>query len=168
MANEPTPSSEQPASRLTVLLGDDRDAAEPWHRTTVGLLGSQGVRTVVAHGGRHAMALIEGGLTGGGPRIDVAVLEQRMPDMTALQLLRRLQPPAQTPQVGVPPAILLADPDDRGGTGGVSGHLLSDALTVRVFSVLPRPVDTNLLLDTLARALRRYHAGRWPGRKAEG
>ena len=161
--DSPPPADQ--ARRLTVLLGDERDAGEPWHRTAVGLLGAQGVETVVAGSGRDAMARIERGLTGGGPRIHVAVLEHRMPDMTGLQLLRRLA--EELGRAGVPeappPTILLAPGDDRAGRG-VSGNLMHDALAVRVFSVLPRPVQTDLLLDTLARALRRHYFNKWPGR----
>ena len=169
------------SDRFTILLGDARDAGEPWHRTACGLLGAQGVRTVVAENGRSAIDLIERGLVGEGPRIHVAVLEQRMRDMTALQLLKRLREPtgggrgagandATSPRRDdrpvppaplLPPAILLAHASDR--EGGLSSNFMHDALTVRVFSVLPRPIDMNLLLDTLARALRRFYAGRWPG-----
>ena len=175
------PAATPGGDRFTILLGDARDAGEPWHRTACGLLGAQGVRTVVAENGRGAIDLIERGLTGDGPRIHVAVLEQRMRDMTALQLLKRLREPSgggRGPGAGdatsprsddrpappaplLPPAILLAHANDR--EGGLSSNFMHDALTVRVFSVLPRPVDMNLLLDTLARALRRFYAGRWPG-----
>jgi hypothetical protein len=31
--------------------------------------------------------------------------------------------------------------------------------------VLSKPVDFNLLLDALARVLRRYHQGQWPDAK---
>ena len=34
---------------------------------------------------------------------------------------------------------------------------------MHVFSVLSKPVDFNVLLDALARVLRRYHESRWPG-----
>ena len=34
---------------------------------------------------------------------------------------------------------------------------------MQVFSVLSKPVDFNVLLDALARVLRRYHENRWPG-----
>ena len=152
--------------RLTVLLGDERDAGEPWHKTAVGLLASQGVRTVIASGGRDALERIERGVVGQGPRIHVAVLEQRMPGMSGLQVLKRLhdelvrRADAVIPPV-IPPAILVAE-GDRGG--GVSRGLMHDALVAHCFSVLPRPVETDLLLDTLARAVRRHYADRWPGR----
>ena len=37
-----------------------------------------------------------------------------------------------------------------------------EALGMHVFSVLSKPVDFNLLLDALARLLRRFHENRWP------
>lgn len=158
--------------RCTVLLGDEHGASEHWHKTAARLLASQGVETVVARTGRHALNLIEDSLTGGGQRIHVAVLDQGMTDMTGLQVLRRLHehltrrtPPVPTTM----PAILLAPVNEQreaqtgSGGGGLSSGLMHDALTVKVFSVLPRPVDTNLLLDTMARALLRFYAGKWPG-----
>ncbi len=160
--------------RCTVLLGDERGACEAWHKTAAGLLASQGVETLVARTGRHALGLIEDGLAAGGRRIHVVVLDQGMTDMTGLQVLRRLhedltrdsQKSKMAPSA--PPAILLAP---AGEQRGVTSGLMHDALTVKVFSVLPRPVDTNLLLDTLARALSRFYKGKWPGgerRKEEG
>ncbi len=161
-------------SRFTVMLGDVRDTAEPWHRTACGLLEAQGVRTVVADTGRDALERLERAALGEGPRIHVAVLEQAMHDMSGLQVLRRLRERIAKAKADasandeVPPAILLANGGDR----GLSSGLMSDALTVRVFSVLPRPVDIDQLLDTLARALARRYAGKWPGgaegRRAEG
>jgi DNA-binding NtrC family response regulator len=47
----------------------------------------------------------------------------------------------------------------------LTNYLLREALGMQVFSVLTKPVDFNLLLDALARVLRRYHENRWP---AEG
>lgn len=141
--------------RLRVLLADEADAACPWHKTATSLLTAQGIDTVVAAGGRHAMGLIEESAAGRGPKIHVCVLEQKMPDMGAIQLLRRLATSSQTPLL-LPPAILLADATPR------VSSLMHDALTARVFSVLPKPVELDLLLDTLARALRRFYQNKWP------
>ncbi len=171
----PSPdAADLPGGRLRVLLGDSGGSTEPWHQTARGLLAAQGVDVRVAETGRHALGLIEEGLLGEGPRIHVAVLEHRMSDMTAVQMLRRLQEElarradAATAST-LPPAILLAPLADR-GRADVASHLMHEALTAHVFSVLPRPVDPNLLLDTLARALKRFYSGRWPGesRKDEG
>jgi CheY-like chemotaxis protein len=91
-----------------------------------------------------------------------------MPVMGGLQILRRLQrdlieaqqraPSPATDGAGrrpaVPPAILVADT--------LASGTMHEALTMQVFSVLPRPVELNLLLDTLARALKRFYQDRWP------
>ena len=163
----PIPSADPRGGRFTVLLGDEQDAAEAWHRTAQGLLASQGVMTLVASSGREALGLIEDSAFGRGPRIHVAVLDQHMPIMGGLQILRRLQRDlseaaqssaplrrAAAQARAVPPAILLADSLARG--------TMQEALTVQVFSVLPRPVELNLLLDSLARALRRFYQNKWP------
>ena len=158
--------------RLTVLLGDEADAAEAWHRTATGLLAAQGVTTLVARTGREALAIIESSALGGGPRVHVAVLDQHMPVIGGLQILRRLHREVRearqragplgdaTPRTpAVPPAILLADT--------LAAATMHEALMVQVFSVLPRPVELNLLLDTLARALKRFYQNKWPSERSE-
>ena len=128
------------SSRLTVLLANEQ---EGWHQTVRQLLEPQGVMTLTARSGREALQLIES------QPIHVAVLDQQMPQLGGLQvvkLMRELQK--------APPAILLAN--------DLNSHLLREALGMHVFSVLSKPVDFNLLLDTLARVLRRYYESRWP------
>lgn len=128
-------------NRFTVLLADEQ---EDWHRTVRELLEPQGVETVSARTGRQALDLIQRS------RIHVAVLDQQMPQLGGLQvvkLMRQLE--------NAPPAILL--------TAQFNAHLMHEALNMQVFSVLTKPVDLNLLLDTLARVLKRHYEGRWPG-----
>ena len=72
-----------------------------------------------------------------------------MPQLGGLQVVKRMNDLAQPP-----PAILLAD--------HLTNHLLQEALGMHVFSVLSKPVDLNLLLDSLARVMRRYYESRWP------
>lgn len=131
----------KPTNRFTVLLANEQ---EGWHQTVRGLLQPQGVHTVSAHNGQEALSLIES------TPIHVAVLDAQMPQLGGLQvvrLLRELHRPT--------PAILL--------TNHLTTHLLHEALGMQVFSVLTKPVDFNVLLDALARVLRRYHENRWPG-----
>jgi len=106
-------------------------------------LAPQGVQTVAARTGREALDLIQSGT------IHVAVLDQRMPQLGGLQVVKRMR---EFPSA--PPTILLAD--------HLTNHLLHEALGMKVFSVLSKPVDFNLLLDSLARVLRRYYESRWP------
>src|SRR3989440_952829 len=127
-------------NRLTVLLANEQ---EGWHQTVRGLLEPQGVQTLVARSGREALNLIES------QPVHVAVLDQQMPQLGGLQVIRLMRDLKTAP----PPAILLANQ--------LTNHLLHDALAMHVFTVLAKPVDFNVLLDALARVLRRYHESRW-------
>ncbi|HEY8665895.1 MAG TPA: response regulator [Tepidisphaeraceae bacterium] len=127
-------------NRLTVLLANEQ---EGWHQTVRQLLEPQGVLTISARSGRDALHLIES------TPVHVAVLDAQMPQLGGLQvvkLMRELQ--------NAPPAILLAN--------HMTDHLLHEALGMHVFSVLSKPVDFNLLLDALARVIRRHYEGKWP------
>ena len=129
--------------RFTVLLANDQ---EGWHQTVRGLLEPQGVQTISARSGREALAVMES------QPIHLAVLDHQMPQLGGLQvikLVRELHKDA-------PPAILLAH--------DLTSHLLREALGMHVFSVLSKPVDPNLLLDAMARVMRRHYESRWPGR----
>jgi CheY-like chemotaxis protein len=130
----------QPTNRFTVLLANEQ---EGWHQTVRGLLQPQGVHTVSAHSGREALDLIES------IPVHVAVLDAQMPQLGGLQVIRLLRELHRAT-----PAILL--------TNHLTSHLLHEALGMQVFSVLSKPVDFNVLLDALARVLRRYHENRWP------
>ena len=128
------------ANRLNVLLANEQ---EGWHQTVRRLLEPQGVNTVSARSGREALQLIEG------KSIHVAVLDVRMPQLGGLQVIKLMRDLERKP-----PAILLAD--------HLTHHLLHEALGMHVFSVLSKPVDLNVLLDSLARVMRRYYESRWP------
>ncbi|HVT87751.1 MAG TPA: response regulator [Tepidisphaeraceae bacterium] len=133
-----TGTSEQ--NRLTVLLANEQ---EGWHQTVRQLLVPQGVETVSARTGREALNLIES------RPIHVAVLDMKMQGLGGMQVIRLMRE-----MRNAPPAILLA--------AELTTHLLHEAMGMHVFSVLSKPVDFNLLLDTLARVMRRHYEGRWP------
>jgi two-component system response regulator HydG len=126
--------------RLTVLVADEN---EEWASTVRTLLAPQGVQTISAHTGREALRLIESGA------VHVAILDQKMPQLGGLQVVKRMR---DLPMA--PPAILLAD--------HLTNHLLNEALGMKVFSVLSKPVDFNLLLDSLARVMKRHYLSKWP------
>src|SRR5947209_1785481 len=128
------------SSRLTVLLANEQ---EDWHQTVRQLLEPQGVQTLSARSGREALHLMES------KPVHVAVLDQQMPQIGGLQVIKLMRDMHKAP-----PAILLAN--------DLTSSLLREALGVHAFSVLSKPVDWNLLLDALARVLRRYHESRWP------
>jgi DNA-binding NtrC family response regulator len=131
-------------SRFTVLLAGDAPAQRPAWQATVGqLLAPMGVQTVSARSGREALDLIQAG------QVHVAVLDVDMPQIGGLAVIKRMQMLDTAP-----PAILLARQ--------LSAQLLHEALGMKVFSVLGKPVDFNMLLDALARVIRRHYEGRWP------
>jgi CheY-like chemotaxis protein len=127
-------------NRLNVLLAHD---SEGWQDVVRRLLEPQGVQTLAARSGREALELIQS------TQIHVAVLDQQMPQLGGLQVIRMMHNLKQAP-----PSILLAN--------HLTDHLLHEALGMRVFSVLSKPVDLNMLLDALARVLKRRYASRWP------
>jgi two-component system, sensor histidine kinase RpfC len=133
----------QNQGRFTVLLADEH---EGWHDTVRRLLEPQGVRTVCARTGREALGLMES------RQVHVAVLDQQMPQLGGLQIVKLLRDIE-----AAPPAILLANQ--------LTTHLLHEALGMHVFSVLSKPVDLNVLLDALARVMRRHYEGRWPAQQ---
>jgi DNA-binding NtrC family response regulator len=128
-------------NRFNVLLPYE---SEGWHQTVRQLLEPQGVQTVAARNGREALRIMESG------GVHVAVLDADMPQMSGMQIIRRMNDLATRP-----PAILLAN--------HMTNHLLQEALGMHVFSVLSKPVDLNVLLDALARVMRRHYESRWPG-----
>ena len=127
-------------TRFTVLLANEQ---EGWHQTVRGLLEPQGVHTISARSGREALQLIEK------EPVHVAVLDAQMPQLGGLQVVKMMRELEQAP-----PAILLAN--------DMSSTLLREAIGMHVFSVLSKPVDFNVLLDALARVLRRHYESRWP------
>ena len=138
--------------RFKVLLANEQ---EGWHQTVRRLLEPQGVQTLSARNGREALELIES------TPVHVAVLDAQMPQLGGMQvirLMREMHPreagAGGAGRVEVPTAILLSN--------DLNSHLLREALAMHVFSVLSKPVDFNVLLDALARVLRRYHESRWP------
>jgi CheY-like chemotaxis protein len=127
-------------SRITVLFADpDAD----WHRQASAMLEPFGVQPVQVRTGREALDRIESG------EVHAAVLDQNMPQLSGLQVVKIINK-----MPSAPPAILLAQE--------LSSQLMHEALSMRVFSVLRKPVDVNLLLETLARLMKRHYAGKWP------
>ena len=131
---------------------------EGWHQTIRRLLEPQGVQTLSARSGREALELIES------TPVHVAVLDMQMPQLGGLQVVRMMRDAHKGQAPGLPgqtpPAILLANE--------LNSHLLREALAMHVFSVLSKPVDLNVLLDSLARVLKRYYSSQWPREQSKG
>jgi len=117
---------------------------EGWHQTVRQLLQPQGVQTITAHTGREVLDIVQR------EPIHVVVLDVQMPQLGGLQVIKMMRE-----MKDAPPAILLANQ--------LTQHLLHDALAMHVFSVLSKPVDLDVLLDSIARVVKRHYASRWPG-----
>ena len=135
-----TTTSANNTNRFSVLLAHDQGG---WQDTVRRLLEPQGVHTLSVRSGREALDVIQQ------TQIHVAVLDQSMPQLGGLQVIRLMRD-----LKSAPPSILLAN--------HLTDHLLHEALGMRVFSVLSKPVDLNMLLDALARVLKRHYASKWP------
>jgi DNA-binding response OmpR family regulator len=128
-------------NRLTVLLAEEPDGSSTTLRQ---LLEPQGITTLFARTGREAVEIVRS------RAVHVVVLDVLMPQLGGLQAVKLMREVVKSP----PPAILLAD--------RLSNNLLREALTMDVFSVIPKPIDINRLLDSIARVIRRHYESRWP------
>lgn len=128
-------------NRLRVLFAD---VETDWHNQAADLLAPHGIETVRVRTGREALSRMEH------EPFHVAVLDQNIPQLSGLQVVK-LSRDFPTP----PPAILLAR--------DLTTHLMHEALVMKVFSVMSKPVDLNLLLQTLARVVKRHYQDKWPG-----
>ena len=126
--------------RLNVLFADPE---ADWFGNAAGVLAPHGIHAVQVRTGREALSRIETG------DIHVAVLDQNMPQLSGLQVVK-----LSRECKAAPPAILLAKE--------MTNHLMHEALLMKVFSVLRKPVDLDLLLETLARVVKRRYEGKWP------
>ena len=129
----------------TVLIADD-DARI--RRLLHATLRGGGHDVLEAADGEQALAVVRA------HRPAVAVLDVQMPQLGGLQVVKRLRELHKDDAKAVPPAILVAS--------DLTSHLLREALTHHVFSVLSKPVNYALLLDALARVIRRHYESRWP------
>src|SRR5258706_2049348 len=106
-----------PNNRLNVLLAHDSDG---WQETVRRLLEPQGVQTVAVRSGREALDIMQN------TQIHVAVLDQQMPHLGGLQVIKLMRDIKTAP-----PSILL--------TAHLTDHLLHEALGMHDFSVLSKP-----------------------------
>jgi CheY-like chemotaxis protein len=159
---------------------------QPWYLHVAKMLGPLGVQTFEATSGSQAIDLIERW------PIHLAIVDTRLGANDGLGILRILkklrdragdgnaaaageghEKPRRVPVSGEPPqavpvrvepaahrkdvlpTVILVSPVQDQAT-------LQAALWFEAFSVMREPVDTDLLLDLMARALRRFHGDQWP------
>ena len=141
---------------LTVLLSSGDWHDETWADRLPVLLESMRVRTIRVHSGSEASRVLRA------TPIHIAVVDLALPldasdrvgaegGCRLLELLSRQAEPLPTVVV------------KRRKTLREDTREITRALSTGAFAVIERPVDLEIVLETLRRVLRRYYAGGWPG-----
>lgn len=126
----------KPENRFSVLIADDDRGI----RETLGeVLENQGFRTVLAADGGQAVELVQVEL------IHITLFDMNMPRLTGLEALAVIR---QTLDKLLPTVLMTAD---------ATNDLIRRAFQAQVFSVIPKPVNTNIVLNTLSRALAKVY-----------
>lgn len=120
---------------FTILVTDD-DAGS--RRSLASVLADRGFGTVEAASGEEAIEIVQAA------NIHLIFFDMHMPRMTGLEALQQVRLINE-----LLPAILV--------TADVTRELMRQAHQAQVYSVIPKPVNKNIVLHTLARALARIY-----------
>ena len=124
--------------RFSILVtDDDRGSRE----ALAGLLADRGFTTVEASSGEEAIEIVQVEI------IHLVFFDMHMPRMTGLEALHQVRLIND-----LLPAILV--------TADASRELIREAFQAQVFSVIPKPVNKNIVLHTMTRALRQVYKDR--------
>lgn len=127
--------------RFSILIADD----DRGNREALGeVLENQGFRTVLAEDGGKAVELVQVDM------VHLILFDMHMPRLTGLEAVTVIR---QMLDRAVP-AVLM--------TGDANNDLIRKAFQAQVFSVIPKPVNTNIVLHTLSRALAKVYGVQWP------
>lgn len=122
--------------RFSVLIADD----DRGNREALGeILENQGFRTVLAEDGGRAVELVQLDL------VHVVLFDMHMPRLTGLEAFAVIR---QTLDRILPAVLMTAD---------ANNDLIRKAFQAQVFSVIPKPVNRNIVLNTLTRALAKVY-----------
>jgi len=118
--------------RFSVLIADD----DRGNREALGeILENQGFRTVLAEDGGRAVELVQVDM------VHLVLFDMNMPRLTGLEAFAVIR---QTLDRILPAVLMTAD---------ANNDLMRRAFQAQVFSVIPKPVNVNIVLNTLSRAL---------------
>ncbi len=158
-AGAPTPSNPAADARLNLLLTYGGWQPDSWADRLPTLLAPMGINCVRASGAGDAARLIQAG------PFHLAVVDLRLPlegcpktnpgaeegGARVLELLSRLDCP--------PPTLVVR----RNRSSRDDTREMEAALRAGAFAVIDQPVDLELMLKVLSRALQRFYRGQWPG-----
>ena len=132
----------EPKHRFSVLIADDDRGT----REAIGeALEHQGFRTLLAADGGQAVELVQVDM------VHVVLFDMQMPRLTGLEAFTVIR---QTLDRVLPAVLMTAD---------ATNDLIRKAFEAQVFSVIPKPVNLNLVLNTLTRALAKAYGSTQPG-----
>jgi len=120
---------------FSILIADDDEGCREVLRE---LVEGVGYRALLASSGEEAIDMVTDA------EVHLALLDMHLPRLTGLetlQLVRQMH--------AMLPAILV--------TADASQSLMREAQRSSIYSVLPKPVSKGLVLQTVARALRRHY-----------
>lgn len=135
------PKAELPkaATRFSILIADDDRGT----REALGeMLANRGFRTLLASDGGEAVELV---------RVDfvhLVLFDMHMPRLTGLEAFDVIRHTLDR----ILPAVLM--------TGDATNDLIRQAFAAQVYSVIPKPVNGNVVLHTLERALAKVYGPR--------
>jgi CheY-like chemotaxis protein len=123
--------------RFSILIADD----DRGNREALGeVLQNRGFDTVLAKDGGEAVEIVQVQM------VHLVLFDMHMPRLTGLEALNLLR---QTLLHKVLPAVLM--------TADANTELMRQAFLAQVYSVIPKPVNKNVVLHTLARALEQVY-----------
>jgi len=131
----PTPPAATPERPFSILVADDDQGSR---ETLSGLLTTRGFITIQAQSGEEAIDIVRVEM------IHLVFFDMHMPRMTGLEALEQVRMIN-----ALLPAILV--------TADATRELLRQAFQAHVYSVIPKPVNKNVVLHTLARALKQVY-----------
>jgi CheY-like chemotaxis protein len=130
-----TDAKAAPGIAFRILVADD----DPGSRSALaGLLSDRGFDTVQAGSGEEAVEIVRVEL------VHLVFFDMHMPRMTGLEALQQARLVND-----LLPAILV--------TADATRELIRQAFLAQVYSVIPKPVNKNVVLHTLGRALRQVY-----------
>lgn len=128
--------SQQHEPRFSILIADDDRGTR---ETLSELLREKGFDTVQAADGSEAVEIVQVNL------VHLVLFDMHMPRLTGLEALSVLR---QTLDRILPAVLMTAD---------ATTELMRQAFLAQVYSVIPKPVNKNIVLHTLARALEKVY-----------
>jgi CheY-like chemotaxis protein len=119
-------------NRFRILVADD----DRGNRETLAeVLETRGFQPVLAKDGGEAVEIVQVQM------VHLVLIDMHMPRLTGLEAVAHLR---QTLHKVLPTVLMTAD---------ATADLMKQAMQAQVYSVIPKPINLNLVLHTLAKAL---------------